>query len=337
MSQLQSAITLGGLTLRNQVALAPMAGLSDVPFRTLAWQMGAGYMVSEMVGSKPELWESGKSRLRRIPVPGANPVAVQIAGTDPDQMAAAAKRHVDDGVQVIDLNFGCPVKKVCRKAAGSALLADLDLIAAIVDRVAHAVPVPVTVKTRAGLLPGDDLGVQAGVVAQNNGAQMLVMHGRSRACRFKGEADYGPVRRLKESVGIPVLVNGDIDSVTKAHRAMAESGADGVMVGRAALGQPWLFAELTGRNVPSREQKLQLILQHVERMHAFYGARSGVGIVRKHIIAYFERLGLSAYTRAFLQLQTPHEQINDLARLFAADPANTAQEHVKIPRSIKAA
>ncbi len=330
---------IGSLTLRNPTALAPMAGLSDVPFRTIAWRMGAGYMVSEMVSSKPELWETGKSRLRRVPVPGADPVAVQIAGTDPHVMADAARRHVQDGVQVIDINFGCPAKKVCRKAAGSALLGDLDLLARIVAAVAHAVPVPVTVKTRTGLEPGDDLGVQAGLMAAANGAQMIVMHGRSRACRFKGGVDFMPVNRLVESLdaSIPVLVNGDIRCRQDAERALRESGAAGVMVGRAAIGRPWLFAELAGQALPDKNAQWQIVVEHVQSMHEFYGTTAAVGIVRKHVIAYLQELGCAALTSQFLALSCAASQIAWLQQCAAADLGNAISINRRVAPALQAA
>lgn len=307
-------VQIGSLTIRNHTALAPMAGLSDVPFRTLAWRFGAGYLVSEMVSSKPELWETGKSRLRRVPVPGADPVAVQLAGTEPEVLAEAARRHVDEGVQVIDINFGCPAKKVCRKAAGSALLSDLDLLARIVHTVASAVDVPVTVKTRTGLVPGDDLGVQAGVIAANNGARMLVMHGRSRACKFVGSVDYAPIARLKAQVDIPVLVNGDIDSLAAARHALQVTGADGVMLGRGAMGQPWIFASLTGAIEPDWETRWAVILEHVAMMHEFYGETAGVRIARKHIIAYLERMSAGHLAGGCLRLPDGQAQLDWLAR-----------------------
>jgi tRNA-dihydrouridine synthase B len=317
-----------------------MAGLSDVPFRTLAWRMGVGYMVSEMVSSKPELWETGKSRLRRVPVAGARPVAVQLAGTEPAVMAKAARRHVDDGVQIIDINFGCPAKKVCRKAAGSALLGDLDLLARIVDGVANAVDVPVTVKTRTGLVPGDNLGVQAALKAAANGAQMIVMHGRSRACKFKGAVDYTPVRRLVDELGgagVPVLVNGDIHSRQDAQRALSQSGAAGVMVGRAAIGQPWLFAELSGKPVPGQAERWQLILQHVQSMHEFYGAQAAVGIVRKHVMAYLQHMGYPQVTPQFMQLRCAASQVAWLQHLAGADLGNCEFESSKITAALQAA
>lgn len=290
-----------------------MAGLTDVPFRTFAWRYGASYMVSEMVSDKPELWESGKSRLRRVPVPGVAPVAVQIAGTDPLVMADAARRHVDDGVDVIDINFGCPAKKVCRKAAGSALLSDLPLIGRIVEAVASAVDVPVTVKTRTGLLPGDGVGVEAGCVAESAGARMIVMHARSRACRFVGAVDYAAVADLKQKVQVPVLVNGDISNSSKVSAILADTGADGVMIGRAAFGQPWIFQELMHRPSPSLQERWAVVLEHVTRMHAFYGEDTGVRIARKHIEAYGRTLDFDP--RPGLGLEQAKEQLNWLAQV----------------------
>ncbi len=294
-----------------------MAGLSDVPFRTLAWRFGAGYLVSEMVSSKAELWETGKSRLRRVPVPGADPVAVQIAGTEPAIMADAARRHVDDGVQIIDINFGCPAKKVCKKAAGSALLGDTALIGRIVEAVASAVEVPVTAKMRTGLVPGDGLGVLAGQAAVAAGAQALVMHGRSRLCKFNGHARYEAVRQLCERVSVPVLVNGDIATAGEAHAALQASGADGVMIGRGAIGQPWLFAELTGAEPLNETQKWQTVIEHVGMMHEFYGEQAGVRIARKHVLAYANHLECSGDSRDFLGLTTANAQLAWLASLSA--------------------
>ncbi len=309
---------IGSIQLRNPFALAPMAGLSDVPFRTLAWRFGAGYLVSEMVSSQPQLWETGKSRLRRVPVAGARPVAVQIAGTDPTTMAEAAYRYVQEGAEIIDINFGCPAKKVCRKAAGSALLGDLDLVGRIVAEVVEKVDVPVTVKTRTGLRPGDDTGVQAGAVAARNGASMIVMHGRSRACKFAGAIDYAPVARLVAQVDVPVMVNGDIDSAAAVRTALDETGAQGAMLGRGAMGQPWLFAELIGLATPSLEERWAIISEHLAMIHEFYGERAGVGIARKHVIAYLQRLGVEKHGIAeFLKLQTAREQLAWLSRASA--------------------
>lgn len=295
-------ISLGQHTLQSRYALAPMAGLTDVPLRTLAWRFGAAYMVSEMVSSKPELWETGKSRQRRVPVPGVRPNAVQLAGTDPLVLAEAARRHVDEGVEVIDINFGCPAKKVCKKMAGSALLVDLGLLGRLVESVAQAVCVPVTIKTRTGLVPGDGIGQAAALTAQAAGAQMVVMHARSRACRFVGPVDYPAVAATRAALAIPLLVNGDIDGPASAERALALTGADGVMLGRAAIGQPWLFAELQGESV-TRAQKWQTVAEHLQLMHSFYGATTGVRIARKHMAAYAETLNFAACDIELAQFQ----------------------------------
>ena len=310
-------IKLGKHTLQSHYALAPMAGLTDVPFRTLAWHYGAGYMVSEMVSSKPELWETGKSRARRIPVAGVTPNAVQLAGTDPQVMAESARRHVDEGVDVIDLNFGCPAKKVCKKSAGSALLADLSLLAQIVGSVVAAVDVPVTVKTRTGLVPQDGVGLMAAQIAEAEGAQMVVMHARSRACRFVGPVDYAAVRKTKQAVSIPLLVNGDITDRLEAQRVLTLTQADGVMLGRGAFGRPWIFAQLRGATVTASQQ-WDSIEQHLQHMHEFYGNLSGVRIARKHMVAYAESLDLAradVEIGEFLRLQNATDQIEWLGQI----------------------
>ena len=316
----EPGIRLGRHVLKSNFALAPMAGLTDVPFRTMAWRFGAAYMVSEMVSDKPELWETGKSRLRRVPVPGVTPVAVQIAGTDPKAMAEAARRHVDDGVDVIDINFGCPAKKVCKKFAGSALLADLDLFGEIVESVANAVDVPVTVKTRTGLTPGDGLGIRAGLIAEGAGAQMVVMHGRSRACRFVGQVRYDAVAALKQAIKIPVLVNGDIRTLEDTAAVLELTGADGVMIGRGAFGQPWIFQSLLEGTTPGLEERWSVVLEHIQLMHEFYGDKSGARISRKHIEAYGQTLGFDP--RPGLRLECPREQLAWL-RTTCADELET--------------
>lgn len=320
-----ATIKIGPHSLQSHMALAPMAGLTDVPFRTLAWRYGAGYMVSEMVASKPELWETGKSRLRRVPVPGVTPVAVQIAGTEPSVMAESARRHVGEGVDVIDINLGCPAKKVCRKAAGSALLNNLDQVARIVEAVARAVAVPVTVKTRTGLVQGDGMAATIARTITDSGAAMLVMHARSRACRFVGAVDYAAVADAVGATTLPVLINGDIQSHADVTRALATSGAQGVMIGRAAIGRPWLFQTLrTGRS-PSLAEQWQVVLEHVQAMHSFYGEVPGMRIARKHIEAYGLHMGFAA--RESLKLQTPAEQLQWLQRRrdlsLGASPADS--------------
>ncbi len=284
-----------------------MAGLTDVPFRTLAWHYGAAYMVSEMVSDKPQLWETGKSRLRRQGVPGMSPSAVQIAGTDPQVMADAARRHADDGVEVIDINFGCPAKKVCKQSAGSALLADIGLLGRIVESVAKAVALPVTIKTRTGLVPGDGLGCAAAITAESAGAQLVTIHARSRACHFKGVVDYPAVARITRAVSIPVLVNGDITTAAEARLALHNSCAAGVMVGRGAIGQPWIFRELDGKPKPDYHERWAVVLEHVQSIHEFYGQQPGLQIARKHIVAYANLLGFDV--RACLRLERPEQQL----------------------------
>ncbi|MEM7080224.1 MAG: tRNA dihydrouridine synthase DusB [Pseudomonadota bacterium] len=317
-------LRIGPYTTRNNFALAPMAGLTDVPFRAIAWEMGAGYMVSEMLGSKAALWDTGKSRARRVQVPGVDPVAVQIAGTEPEVMAEAARRHCDEGAQIIDLNFGCPAKKVCRKAAGSAMLADLDTMARIVEACAGAVDAPVTVKTRIGLEADDLIGLQAARAVVDAGAQMVVLHGRTRAQKFTGSADHAPARRITGQLSVPVLVNGDIVDAPSAARAMSQSGADGVMIGRGAMGQPWLFRALRGGADLSLAEKLDVMLRHIRSTHEFYGAPQGVRIARKHIEAYIALLladwpaeHLRDHLRRGHRLQQPQEQLAFLAETVA--------------------
>lgn len=295
-------LPFGGVVLRNRLALAPMAGMTDVPFRTLAWSFGAGYMVSEMITAKPELWDTGKSRSRRVLIDSVTPQAVQITGFDPEVMADSARRLADDGVELIDINFGCPAKKVCRKAAGSALLSDIDQIQRIVSAVASAVDVAISIKTRTGLTLQDQAGTAAAVAAQNAGARLVVMHGRSRACRFKGSALPARLKEATKQLSVPLLVNGDIVDAATARQALNASGAQGVMIGRAAMGQPWLFAELLGRPLPDFDQRLDVIYKHLQMMHTFYGSESGARIARKHMQAYLQRWGAHQLTAEFMPL-----------------------------------
>ena len=315
---LHSPLSLGTVQLRNRIALAPMAGLTDVPFRTLAWQFGAGHMVSEMVASKLDLWHTQKSQLRREALPCAAPMAVQMAGNDPSVMAESARRLVDEGAALIDINFGCPAKKVCRRAAGSALLADLDRVAAIVENVASAVDVPVTVKTRTGLVVGDQVGIATVRAAEQAGARMVVMHGRSRACKFAGAVRFAAVAEATRDLSIPVLANGDIGDLQSATSALQRSGGDGVMIGRGAIGQPWIFQVLAGGNAPTLAQRLNIMGEHLDHMHRFYGLQQGMRIARKHIQAYLQRLNAAALIPDFMRLDTAFAQVTWLSALTEA-------------------
>ncbi|MEM7219750.1 MAG: tRNA dihydrouridine synthase DusB [Pseudomonadota bacterium] len=285
----QRPVVPSPLPIANPVLLAPMAGVTDVPFRRAAWRGGVGYMVGEMVSSRPELWSSDKSRLRRERVDGA-PHAIQLAGSEPGWLADAARRHVEAGAEIIDINFGCPAKKVCRKAAGSALLETPDLVVDIARAVVDAVDVPVTIKTRTGPTPHSDVVIELGQRLQDAGVAALALHGRSRACRFVGPVDHGPTARLVRRLSIPVFANGDIDTFVGARAVLQQTGAAGVMIGRAALGAPWLPGWLAKSlaagcplPTPSVSTRLRELRGIVVDMHAFYGVPKGLRIARKHI------------------------------------------------------
>ncbi len=267
-----------------------MAGITDVPFRALAWRYGAGHVVSEMVTSKSELWHTSKSRLRRQTAAGVTPVAVQIAGAEPSTIAEAAIRHHAEGAEIIDINFGCPAKKVCRKAAGSALLGDESLVKAIIAAAVAAVPVPVTIKIRTGLSPDSRNGVEIARIAEGEGVAAIAVHGRTRACRFDGDVEFETIARIKAAVGVPVFANGEITDAAVAGRVLEATGADGVMIGRAALGAPWLPGQIAGVTGPlTLPEKLAVMRAHLRAGHAFYGD-PGVKIMRKHVQWYLKKL-----------------------------------------------
>jgi tRNA-dihydrouridine synthase B len=312
-------VAIGPHRLRNAVVLAPMAGVTDVPFRELAWNLGAGLVVAEMTSANPVLWQTRTSRLRRETVVGARPRVVQIAGADPAWIAAAAKREADDGAEIIDVNMGCPAKKVCNQAAGSALLRDETLVARILRAAVDAVSVPVTVKIRTGWSPDKRNGVAVARIAEDAGVASIAVHGRTRACRFMGAAEYDTIAAIKAEVHIPVFANGDITTVEQARRVLAHTGADGVLIGRAALGAPWLPGDiadaLSGRppRVRSQAEVLSIAIRHLAHIHDFYGAEQGVRIARKHAKAYLQGLAIDALRiRAFNDLRLPSEQLTFL-------------------------
>ena len=280
---------IGPYELAAPLALAPMAGVTDRPFRMLCRRMGAGIAASEMVTSDVRLWNTSKSRLRLDHRGEPNPRVVQIAGYDPDMMADAARQNVERGAQVIDINFGCPAKKVCNRAAGSALMRDEDLVRRILAAVVAAAGVPVTLKMRTGWDRESRNAVAIARIAEGEGVAGLAVHGRTRADFFAGEAEYGTVAAVKQSVRLPVFVNGDIDSAAKALKALELSGADGVMVGRAAQGRPWIFRELTAALAkttfvpPSLSEVRVIMLSHLEALYSFYGESQGVRVARKHL------------------------------------------------------
>ena len=281
---------IGAHTLCNRLFVAPMAGITDRPFRRLARRFGAALAVSEMVSSRPELRESRKTRLRLDHSGETGPIAVQIAGSDPAMLAEAARYNVGLGADIIDINMGCPAKKVCNVYAGSALLADEPLVARILESVSAAVSVPVTLKIRTGPRPAERNAVRIARIAESAGIQLLAIHGRTRACGFGGQAEYQTIAEVKSQVRIPVVANGDIETPEDAKRVLEQTGADGVMIGRAAHGRPWLFREIEhflehGERLPppGLRQVRDVLLEHLDDLYALYGAEQGTRVARKHI------------------------------------------------------
>ena len=275
-----------------------MAGITDLPFRQLAWRLGAGYVVSEMMASKPELWDTRKSRLRRQHDDGIAPHGVQIAGGDPEIIAYGAAMHASAGADVIDINMGCPAKKVCKKAAGSALLRDERLVARILRAAVKAVAVPVTLKIRTGWALGERNAVRVARIAEDAGIALISVHGRTRACRFEGHAEHETVAAVKDAVSIPVIANGDIDSVAKARKILDLTGVDGLMIGRGALGRPWLLGQVA-RGLddagavdrgPDLRERVAIMRGHARSIHGFYGAHLGFRIARKHVKWYLQAM-----------------------------------------------
>jgi len=284
---------IGPLQLENNLLLAPMAGVTDRPFRQLCRRLGAGMAVSEMISSNSALRASRKT-LRRLDFEGeSGPVSVQIMGADPATMAEAARINVANGARIIDINMGCPAKKVCKVAAGSALLMDPPLVKRILEAVVQAVEVPVTLKIRTGWDPQHRNGVEIARIAEASGIQALAVHGRTRACGYSGNAEYETIRQIKQAIRIPVIANGDIDSPEKAQQVLAQTGADALMIGRAAQGRPWIFREIldflrTGEkhSAPQPGWIRAILLQHLENLYEFYGEFQGVRVARKHIAWY---------------------------------------------------
>jgi tRNA-dihydrouridine synthase B len=321
---------IGPYKLRNRVALAPMAGVTDLPFRRLCADLGAGLVVSEMLSSRPELRQTRKSRLRSRHDLEIEPRSVQIAGNDPAMMAEAARYNVGLGAQIIDINMGCPAKKVCRKAAGSALLGDEQLVRDILEAVVAAVEAPVTLKIRTGLEPGRRNAVSIARIAEDAGIAALAVHGRTRACAFAAEVEYDTIADVVAAVDIPVFANGDIDSPVKAAQVAGHTGAAGVMIGRAAQGQPWLCGQVaahldTGVTPPAPDAGTQVAIlrRHLAALHAFYGDVMGVRIARKHVAWYLEpRAGYRELKKRFNALQTPAEQLDFIDALHVRRDAS---------------
>jgi tRNA-dihydrouridine synthase B len=318
-------LKIGPWQLPARAVLAPMAGVTDRPFRVLARRFGAGLAASEMLTSDTSLWHTAKSRRRLDHSGEPEPRVVQLAGAEPAAIAQAARLNVDMGAQIIDINMGCPAKKVCGRSCGSALLRDEPLVAAILDAVVRAVSVPVTLKIRTGWDRDSINGVRIARLAESHGIQSLAVHGRTRADRYEGQAEYDTIRSIKSMVRIPVFANGDIDSPQKAQSVLALTGADGVMIGRASHGAPWIFRDvnvLLDGGAPfdalAPRQLRDIILEHLVSLYEFYGETAGVRIARKHISWYCDRLSVpESIRRALLAAGNTVEQFGLAENHFA--------------------
>ncbi|MGA9575214.1 MAG: tRNA dihydrouridine synthase DusB [Lysobacterales bacterium] len=319
-----TALQIGPYTLSNRIALAPMAGVTDRPFRQLCRQLGAGYVVTEMVSSNPRLKHTRKSVWRSNLDGEPEPVAVQIVGSDPRTLAEAAVYNVGLGAQIIDINMGCPAKKVCGKFGGSALLSDLVLVEAILGAVVAAVNVPVTLKIRTGPDQSNRNGLAVAQIAESCGIAALAVHGRTRADRFNGEAEYETIRSICRETDLPVFANGDVTTPQQARRVMDYTGATGLMIGRGAQGNPWIFREfnhylLTGEVLPPPDacEVHAVMRDHLRRLHVFYGECHGVQVARKHIGWYLKgRPDSKQILYDLMRVQTAKEQFQLLEQHF---------------------
>jgi tRNA-dihydrouridine synthase B len=327
---------LGPYPIDPPLVLAPMAGVTDKPFRLLCKRLGAGYAVSEMTTSDPRLWKTQKSLWRMDHVGEPEPVGVQIAGADPQLLADAARHNVDQGAQIIDINMGCPAKKVCNAWAGSALLQDEALVARILEAVVNAVDVPVTLKIRTGWNRENKNGVRIAKIAEDSGIQALAVHGRTRDMHYKGEAEYEIIAAIKQAVGIPILANGDVSSPEKAREVLRLTGADALMIGRAAQGRPWIFREIahflaTGEHLPepAPQDVADILLGHLAELYDFYDEYMGVRIARKHLGWYAkDRPENAAFRTVVNRAETAADQLRLAAEYFEALEAGPEDQHL---------
>jgi tRNA-dihydrouridine synthase B len=314
---------IGKYILPSRIVLAPMAGVTDRPFRQLCKQLGAGMAVSEMVSSNSLLWGSEKTKRRANHDGEVEPRSIQIVGTDPQLMAEAARYNVENGAQIIDINMGCPAKKICNVMAGSALLRDEQLVARILNSVVNAIDVPVTLKIRTGWDKSSRNGVSIAKIAESEGIQALAVHGRTRACAYTGDAEYDTIAAIKQSIQIPVIANGDIRSPEKAKFVLDYTGADAVMIGRAAQGNPWIFREInhylaTGEKLaePSIHEIRDTLLAHLENLYQFYGEYAGVRIARKHLSWYSKGQNSSSIFRDMVNRVASSDEQRQMTRQF---------------------
>jgi tRNA-dihydrouridine synthase B len=323
-------LKIGPYNLRNALFLAPMVGVSDPPFREICSQQGAGLTVGEMLPSDSQVWGRERNRLKQVKPQIKSPQVVQIAGADPAIMADGAALNVDMGADAIDINMGCPAKKVLKKAAGSALLRDEKLVAQILESVVKAVSVPVTLKIRTGWSPLERNGVTIAKIAEQAGIQLLTVHGRTRECRFKGEAEYDTIAAIKQAVSIPIIANGDINSPEKAKMVLAKTNVDGLMIGRGAQGRPWIFQEIehylsTGQHLApiSLAARSAIVEQHLVKLYGFYGEHRGALYARKHVVEYVSDLPwCKEFRQHFNKYEQPKDQLNALEDYFAMLEAN---------------
>ena len=325
---------IGPYPLRNNLVLAPMAGITDRPFRQLCRRFGAALAVSEMVSADTALWGRGKT-LRRLDHTGEPPpVSVQILGTDPERMAEAARINAGLGAHIIDINMGCPAKKVCKAAAGSALLRDEALVGRILESVVKAVDIPVTLKIRTGWDRRSRNATRIAHIAEASGIQALAIHGRTREDRFAGNAEYDSIRQVKQEASIPIIANGDIDGPQKAAEVLASTGADAIMIGRAAQGRPWIFEDIDRWLTSGQpaEQKSDtwirdLLLEHLDALYNFYGSAQGVRVARKHIAWYGRhRQGNKQFRSMAFRAETTSEQIRIVRTFFGGHEKESEED-----------
>ncbi len=329
------SMRIGPYELKNNLIVAPMAGVTDRPFRMLCKRMGAGMAVSEMVASNSLLYGSEKTKRRADHRGEADPISVQIVGADPKMLAEAAKYNVDHGAQIIDINMGCPAKKICNVMAGSALLQNEPLVGTLLAAVVEAVDAPVTLKIRTGWDKSNRNAVRIAKIAEDTGIQALAIHGRTRACAYTGDAEYDTIAAVKKSVDIPVIANGDITSPEKARHVLELTGADAVMIGRAAQGRPWLFREIehfleTGEHLPAPEvsEIHRVMLAHVMELYEFYGEHTGLRVARKHISWYTKGLaGSATFRHQMNRLESVDEQLAAVNGFFMEQAQRGSQLH----------
>jgi len=322
-----SVMKIGPYKLTSPFVLAPMVGITDAPFRRICRRFGAGLTTSEMTTANISLWQTASSRRRLDLDLDSEPIAVQIAGSDPEQMAVAAQACVKRGAQIIDINMGCPAKKVCNRLAGSALLKDEKLVANILESVVAAVEVPVTLKMRTGWDPAHRNGARIARIAEQSGVQALAIHGRTRECRYRGSAEFETIAQIKQQVSIPVFANGDITTLQKSLEVLRLTDADGLMIGRGAQGRPWIFRELLefvyggGKTTPLEINELRdTMLGHLKELHRFYGDAIGVRVARKHLTWYSKQLvNAGEFRYQAVRVNSAEEQLRLTKEYFARE------------------